>query len=1178
MKRLVFTIALLAVATASFVFHISQSPQNLIDERTESAFYQDRRADLENALAHATPGSGGAFKLQSKLTKLENWRQGQPTMGHPEEFARILNEIKIPEDQTHHSYRPGYRTHETKRARQDMPMQTKALTWTNRGPGNVPGRARVIVVDPDDTSGDTWFVATVGGGVWHTADAGANWTPMMDDQPLMSTQSLAMAASNTNVLYAGTGESYFNIDTMNGNGILKSVDKGATWTHLASTIDDPRFNNVSRIIVSPVDPDIVIVSTTVGRFKSSLFPATYIFRSVDGGVSWTEAYSAVNTGGFGGPRITQVIADPTDFSIQYATSYGTGVLKSTDGGQNWAYTNTGITDFSGRFELAISPVDTDYLYISAQGSASSELWVSTDAGANWASMSNTSGEDTWLGGQGWYDNTIICHPTNVRVVYVGGPQLYQLSLNAGLTSYSASPLASYGFPHPDHHYLQIVQPQGGTWYLLGTNDGGMMRGATGVSGISIPAQGMITSQFYGVDKRPGASAYIGGMQDNGTWQSGDDPAPLDAWDFRIGGDGYETSWHFDDPSKLMGGYQYNGLQRSVDGGLTWSSATTGMSDTGSGNAPFITKIGKSWKRPDHVFCVGASGVWRSTNHGASWALSTLNGGTWGSLSSIVDVRVSNADPDVVWAGARMGASGDIFYSTDGGLTFDPAIDYGLVTMGSISGMATDPFDAATAYILFSFAERPKILKTENYGTTWTDISGFGAGSTSTNGFPDVAVYDLMVWPNDPSRIWVGSEIGLIESLDGGATWALANNGLPSVGIWFLKAVEDEVIVGTHGRGIWTTTAAELLDGQVFNPLFEAMAQVPGGDLDMTFNLRSDYDSTQVWVDGSIYETVAANTPLQLYNSMVTVVASGTVSAFARAFKDGSTYDSVTKTVNVIAMSEPVFAYVNDLNDGGDLPFEQNGFNWLVESGFSNAAMHTPHFYPDNANYSLILQVPIRIAQITTLTFDEVAIIESGEPGSVYGDSDFWDYAVVEGTTDGVNWIPVADGWDARDDAAWLNAYNGFQNGNSGMYANRFIQLSDTFNTGDVVLLRWRFSSDAAATAWGWAIDNIVVTPSGVSAVEDTPRLTALGQNYPNPFNPSTNISYNIASDGRVGLQIYDARGRLVRTLIDGHQVAGPHVAIWDGRDGEGRGVSSGVYMYRLTEGETVQQRKMTLVK
>jgi len=1178
MKRLLITLGLIVIAAAGVVNLIVHDDADVVNKRTESAWYQARKADLEQSLAHATSGGARAFKLESKLARLENWRQGEARMGYPEEFARILHEMRIPADRTFPAYEPGYLYRETAKARRFPAPRDKSLVWHSRGPGNVAGRARVIVVDPDDPTGNTWFITSVGGGIWLTTDAGTNWTPLMDDQPLLAMQSLAMAASNTSVLYAGTGESYFNIDTMNGNGMLKSIDKGATWTPLASTVDDPRFNNVSRIIVSPTDPDLVLVSTTVGRYKSSLYPATHIFRSTDGGTSWTEVFQEVNGGGYTGPRVQQLIADPTNFDIQYATVHETGILKSIDAGLTWNYINSGITDLSGRFELAISPVNSSYLYVSAEGASSSKLFFSFDGGTNWTDMGNAGGTDNWLGGQGWYDNTIICDPTDPSIVYVGGTELFQIDLDVNTNSYVSTALASYGFPHPDHHYLQVVQPSSGGWFLLGTNDGGVTRTTSGVTGFTMPTNGMITTQFYGADKCPGASAYVGGMQDNGTWQSPVDPVANDLWNFRIGGDGYETDWHFDDPQKIMGGYQYNGLQRSLDGGLSWESAASGLGDTGSGNAPFITKIGQSWKRPDDVFAVGKQGVWRSTDFGGSWSLAALNSTEWGNLSSFHDIRVSNANPDIVWGGARMDDSGDIMVSTDAGVTFTSTADYTTVTMGGISGLATHPTEPNTAYVLFSFAERPKILKTTDLGVTWNDISGFGTGTVSTNGFPDVAVYDLMVWPNDPQHIWVGSEIGLIESLDGGATWALANNGLPAVGIWFVKAVEDEIIVGTHGRGVWSTTVPALIDGQTFNPLFQSMAQLPGGDLDMVFNLRSAYDSTQVWVDGSLFQSIGANTPLQIESFSLPVLAEGTVSAFARGFKDGTTHDSTTKQVLVYPMAAPVLAYNNDLNDSNDLPLVTDGFTWDTPTGFSNPALHSVHDYADDASYTWTLMAPIRIASVSTLTFDEITIVEPGEPGSVYGDSDFWDYVIVEGSLNGVTWLPVAPGWDARGDTAWLNAYNGGEDGNSAMYRTRTIVLSDTFAQSDVVLLRWRLMADASVTGWGWAVDNIDVTPSGASAVGDTPHAVILGQNYPNPFNPSTTISFNLPRSGRTRLQIFDARGALVRTLIDGNRVAGPQSVVWDGYDDSGRGSASGVYLYRLESGDVAQQRKMTLVK
>ncbi|MCK5620017.1 MAG: hypothetical protein KAJ17_11480, partial [Candidatus Krumholzibacteria bacterium] len=383
-------------------------------------------------------------------------------------------------------------------------MSASSLVWQSRGPGNVAGRARDIAVDPDDPTGDTWFIASVGGGVWYTINAGATWTQLMDDQPLLAMQSLAMAPSSTNILYTGTGESYFNIDTMNGNGLLRSTDGGASWSPVASTVDDPRFNNVSRILISPTDPNVVLVSTTVGRYKSGTTPTTHIFRTTDGAVNWTEVFMATNSGGSSGARVQQLIADPTDFNIQYATVHETGILKSTDAGVTWNYINSGITDFSGRYEMAISPVNSDYLYVSAEGASSSVLWVSWNGGTSWSAMSNTGGTDTWLGAQGWYDDAIVCHPTDATIVFVGGPQLYQLTINAvGGGFYSSTALASYGFPHPDHHILQIVEPSGGGWYLLGTNDGGVTRTSSGVTGFTMPTDGMITTQFYGVDKRPG---------------------------------------------------------------------------------------------------------------------------------------------------------------------------------------------------------------------------------------------------------------------------------------------------------------------------------------------------------------------------------------------------------------------------------------------------------------------------------------------------------------------------------------------------------------------------------------------------------------------------------------------------------------------------------------------------
>jgi len=1168
------TVCALAAAAGAFLLAVPSGETPPTDDWTLA-----READLEQALRHTEPGSPRAFKLQLKLDRLEAWREDRPQPGFPDEFARVLYEMRIPADREAPEYETGYRKHELERTPHRLATD-KAGSWAARGPGNVAGRARGIIVDPVDPTGLTWFIAAVGGGVWKTDDGGTTWDVLTDDLPNLAIQSLAMAQSDQDVLYAGTGESFYNIDTMNGNGILKSVDRGANWSQLPSTLDDPRFNNVSRILVSPTDPDLVVVSTTTGRYKGNLYPSSSIFRSIDGGANWTEVHTETGADGYDVSRITQLVADPTDFAVQYAAVDEAGIMKSIDAGVTWNYINTGITDFKGRFELAISPVNTDYVFASAEGASHSELWASWDAGATWSETVESGSEPNWLGAQGWYDNTIVCHPTDPTIVYVGGLQLFRITLDSvGATARTSTALASYWFPHPDHHGLAIVQPSVGDWFLLGTNDGGVTRTASGVATFSMPTDGMTTTQFYGVDKRPGASAYIGGTQDNGTWRSPADPDALTPWTHDIGGDGYETSWHFDDPQKIIGGYQFNGLQRSLDGGATWVSATSGLTDTGSGSAPFITKIGKSNLDPELLFAVGASGIWRSTDFGGAWSAATIATGTWGSLSSFQDVRISRADPDVVWAGSRMDGSGNILRSTDGGLTFNGTTNYTDVTMGGISGLATHPDNADIAYVLFSFAERPKILRTVDGGVTWEDFSGFGTGSTSATGFPDVAVYDLLVWPNDPDHIWVGTEIGLVESLDGGASWALLAGGLPRVGVWMLKAVEDEIVVATHGRGIWSYTDPDLEAGLTFKPLLESLVQIPAGDLVIEMNLRSVYDSTQVWVDGAVAETYGSNIRRQMETLSVPVLANGTRAVFARGFKDGTPHESVTKQIDVYAFATPAYEYANDFTYDSDADdFQRIGFVWAQPTGFSNGALHSTHPYPNADTGTAMLTTPLKISDQTTLSFDEVAIIEPGDPGTVFGDSGFWDYAVVEGSLDGAVWTPLADGWDARDDAGWLDAYNQSADGEESLYRTRTIDLNLTYARDDVILLRFRLFADQLANGWGWAIDNVNVTSMGISAAGDTPQPLALRQNYPNPFNPQTTIAFDLQQKSQVKLQVFDARGHLVRTLVDGGREAGPHSVIWDGRDGSGRGVAAGVYLYQLRAGDEVRQEKMTLVK
>jgi len=1121
---------------------------------------------------HAPEGSATRYKAEAKIARIMRHKTGAPGFEAPEQFARIINEMRIPADRTEPEYPAGYIVNEMRQARANKRSGSRDLEWRSHGPGNVAGRARAMVIDPDDPTNSTWYLGTAGGGVWMTSNAGQDWQPLTDDFPVLSCQALTMSASNHDIMYVGTGESFYNIDTINGNGILKTTDRGLTWTHLASTIDNPNFNNVARIIIDPTDPDIVVAATTVGRYKESVQQRSSIFKSTDGGDTWYEVFASTELGSYDRvKKVQQVIADPDNFDRQYAAVDEGGILRSLDAGETWDWVNTGITDFFGRFELAIFPGNSMRIFAAAEGTDHSELWMTNNGGDSWTETQEYGEEPGWLGAQGWYDNAITCHPSNSNIVYVGGVRLWKITLSGNNRS---SEQMSVGSVHVDHHGLMVLDDGFGNFRLLNTNDGGIGVSGSGDQNWTAPRNGLITTQFYGVDKRPGASAYFGGMQDNGTWFSEIDSEALDPWTFGIGGDGYETSWHFDDPERMIGGYQYNGLQRSLDGGQSWQGATNGLDDTGSGAAPFITKIAKSNLNPDLLFAIGASGVWRSSNFGGSWALVSIPEATWGANSSFRDVRISRADPTVVWAGSRMDEDAQIHISTNGGFTFDPVPNYTDVTMGGISGLATHPSEPGTAYVLFSFAERPKILRTTDNGVTWTDLTGFNGTGPSSNGFPDVAVYDLQVFSDDPNHMWAATEIGLVETLDGGTSWALADNGLPAVGIWSLTEVEDEVVIGTHGRGIWSVKMPSLAEGKFYRPLINHLGQGPDGMLIADVNLRSAYDSTQVFVDGSLLSTLPANMPLEEVLLEIPVVVAGTRTVFVRGFQGEESLDSLSKSAQVIVLQDPRVTYISDFSSGGS-DFTGD-FSVTSYSGFSNPAIHSPHPYSNDANYTYMLTVPIRVAQSSaTVSFDEVVLVEPGESGSEFGDNSFWDYVVVEGSGDGANWVPLADGYDSNDNTAW----NFGSNGTSSMYRPRTIDLLDTFSWNDTVLLRFRLYSDGYVNGWGWAIDNLVIQDNAVPAPDHTPSASVnLAQNVPNPFNPSTTISFSVPNEARVKLQVFDVRGHLVRNLMDEIRPAGEQSVVWNGRDERGAGVASGVYFYRLDTGGKSLQKRMLLIK
>ena len=287
------------------------------------------------------------------------------------------------------------------------------------------------------------------------------------------------------------------------------------------------------------------------------------------------------------------------------------------------------------------------------------------------------------------------------------------------------------------------------------------------------------------------------------------------------GDGFECAWHYDNTDLILETSQFNNLYKSYNEGQSWVYVPLPESE-----GPFLTRLASSQLNPDLVFMVSDSGLLRSPDFAETWEVIEMPT-NWNFNSSYgAPTAISLADPNIVWSGSRMSSDSRICYSTDAGLTFQPARHLTGTDLGTVTGVTTHPSDPNVAYALFSQRGSPKVVMTDDLGQSWNDLSGYYPGRTSSNnGFPDVAVYCLLVMPWDEQRIWVGTEIGIFESIDGGENWAYADYGLPAVAIWQMKIVNDEIVIATHGRGIWSLNNAELLETSVDELDLELNAQL-----------------------------------------------------------------------------------------------------------------------------------------------------------------------------------------------------------------------------------------------------------------------------------------------------------------------------------------------------------------
>ncbi|MBM3545985.1 MAG: hypothetical protein FJX54_03450 [Alphaproteobacteria bacterium] len=666
-----------------------------------------------------------------------------------------------------------------------------ATRWSSVGPVNIPGRVRAVAVHPSD--GNKIWVGGVAGGIWKTTDGGSNWRVLTDFSANLAITSIVFDASNRDIMYASTGEGFFNADAIRGGGVYKSTDGGQTWIRLSSTDpgSDSNWYYVNRLATHPSTSGILLAANR----------SAGVYRSTDSGATWTRVL--VPSGTY--PYAYQVAFDPNDGN-NAIVGLGSGrIAYSTDAGATWTtatVANTGST-FSGRVEVAYAPSASGTVYASVQNSSTGAVYRSTNGGASW-SLRSSAGH--LQNSQGWYDNTIWVSPVDSSFVVVGGIDLFR-STNGGTSFTRISAWFLWpNSPHADQHAIVAHPSFDGSSNLtvFVGNDGGVWKSTNIASATSSSSSsntwssistGIVTTQFYGGASSASGGLLVGGTQDNGSLSA----SGTTTWTQFFGGDGGFSAIDQTDANYVYGEYVYASVHRSSDGGTNSDGyICSGIEDgdssscggTGAANfiAPFILDPNSQSR-----MLVGAERLWISDNVKAatpSWRSAKAASST--SANYISAIAVASGNSSVIWVGHNNGE----VYKTANGTATSPT--WTAVTIGpsrQVMRILIDPSDSNTVYVSFGGYSSGNLRKTSDGGSSWTTIS---------TGLPEAPIRGIARHPTNASWIYAGTEVGVFTSEDGGSSWSTTNDGPGAVSIdeLFFAGTTTTLVAATHGRGMF----------------------------------------------------------------------------------------------------------------------------------------------------------------------------------------------------------------------------------------------------------------------------------------------------------------------------------------------------------------------------------------
>ena len=692
------------------------------------------------------------------------------------------------------------------------PALLDGMKWRQIGPFR-GGRVVAVSGVPGDPA--TWYFGGVGGGVWKSTDAGTSWKPMFDSQKIASIGAIAVADSDHNVVYAGTGEACPRGNISYGDGVYKSVDAGRTWTNIG--LKDTR--QIGALIVHPKNPDVVLVAALGHAFGPN--EQRGIFRTADGGLTWTKVlYKDHDSGAI------DVVFDPGNPNIVYASLWqmrrqpwnfssggpGSGLYKSTDAGVTWKHLEgRGLPEgILGRIGVSVAGGGSGRVYAMIEA-AEGGLFRSDDAGASWSRVN----EDHRFRQRAWYYSHVIADPVSPDVVYVLNTGAFR-SADGG-KSFTLMPA-----PHGDHHALWIdpADPR----RMINGSDGGASITVDGGKAWSA-LYNQPTAQFYhvAVDNHWPYRVY-GAQQDNTTIAiaSRDDLGVIGRQDwFEVGGG--ESGFIAPDPKdpEIVYANSDSGQMTRLDHRTNNRRDVSVYPLDVSGNGAAGLQFRLQWTEPlfvsrhdSNILYTAAQFVLRSPDQGLTWkAISpdltrndkskqqpsggpiTLDITSVEYYDTVFALGESPRRQGLLWAGTDDGL---IHLTRDDGGSWADVTPKDMPPWSMVSLIEPSPHDPATAYAAVDRHKlddlKPLIYRTHDFGKTWTRI---------VTGLPGGAyVHAVREDPLRQGLLYAGTELGVFFSPDDGAHWQALQLNLPVTPVHDLLVKDNDVVVATHGRSFW----------------------------------------------------------------------------------------------------------------------------------------------------------------------------------------------------------------------------------------------------------------------------------------------------------------------------------------------------------------------------------------